>query len=85
MKYYKKGHKKLFCVDQERYRDILEIWGNENDEREYQRFEFNLVPCNYVHAQMGPTDDYVAKECIADLDKQREYLGNLKVVLLTTD
>ena len=29
MEYYKKGGNKLFCVDQERYRDTLEIWGTE--------------------------------------------------------
>ena len=85
MDYYTKGDHKLFCIDQERYRDILEVWGNVNQEDEYQRFEFVLVPCNYVHAEIERTDDFVSKECIPDRDVQTNYLGNLRVVLLTTE
>ena len=85
MKRYKNSDHKLFCVDQERYREILAIWSNENNEDDYQRFEFNLVPCNYVHAEIEPTNDFVAKECIADRYVQMNYLGNLRVVLLTTE
>jgi len=44
--------RKLFCLDWEKYGDILEIWGTENDEVNYQRFEYVVVPCNYVHAEI---------------------------------
>ena len=66
MEFYKKGDNKLFCIDQERYRDIMEIWGTEADIDLYRRFEFILTPCNYVHREIEKTDDYVAEECIAD-------------------
>lgn len=66
MEYYLKEENKLFCVDQERYRDILAIWGDYSDQSSYQFFEFNLVPCNYVHTQVRDTGDFVAKDCIAD-------------------
>ena len=51
----------------------------------YQRFEYVLVPCNYVHAEIGPTDDKVAEECIADRDEQMKYLGNMRLVIYTTE
>ena len=56
----------LYCLDWEKFGDELSIWGTENDEVKYQRFEYILLPCNYVHAEFGPTDDYVKDECIAD-------------------
>lgn len=55
----------LFCLDWERYGDELAIWGIEDDEASYQRFEFVLFPCNYVHTEFGDTGDSVSEECIA--------------------
>ena len=55
----------LYCLDWEKYGEELEIWGVDFDVDSYQRFEFVLVPCNYVHPT---TDDFVADECIADRD-----------------
>ena len=59
----------LYCLDWEKFGDELGIWGTENDEIVYQRFEYVLLPCNYVHAEFGPTDDYIKDECIADQDQ----------------
>ena len=56
----------LNCLDWEKFGDDLAIWGTENDEISYQRFEFVLLPCNYIHAEFGPTDDFIADECIAN-------------------
>ena len=56
----------LYCLDWKKFGDDLAIWGTENDEISYQRFEFVLLPCNYIHAEFGPTDDFIADECIAN-------------------
>ena len=50
----------LYCIDWEKYGNEIEIWSTENDESSYQRFEYVLMPCNYVHAELGPTNDTVA-------------------------
>ena len=39
----------LYCLDFEEVGDELAIWGVEEDEISYQRFEFVLVPCNYLN------------------------------------
>ena len=59
----------LYCLDWEKLGDELAIWGTENDETTYQRFEYILVPCNYVHTEYGSTNDYIKDECIADKEK----------------
>ena len=53
-------------MDYENFGDQLSIWGRDFDQRMYQRFEFVLVPCNYVHAEFGPTNDFIAEGCISD-------------------
>lgn len=75
----------LFCLDWDKLGDDIAIWGTENDEISYQRFEYVMIPCNYVHTTFGPTGDSVADECIADRDKQIEYLGNMRMIFLTTE
>lgn len=40
-----------------------------------------LVPCNYVHAAYGYTEDFIADDCIADLDQQLAYLGPINFLL----
>ena len=40
-----------------------------------------LVPCNYVHAEFGDVGDYVSEGCVEDLQKQADYLTNLKVIV----
>ena len=59
----------LYCLDWEKFGDELSIWGTTNDELSYQRFEYVLLPCNYVHSEYGPTDDYIKDECIADKEQ----------------
>lgn len=81
---YKRGDRKLICLDWEKHAADLELWGAEYDIYSYQRFEWIVVPCNYVHAEVTPTDDHVAEECIADREKQMEYLGNIRLVWLMT-
>ena len=75
----------LSCLDLEKFGDELAIWSTNQDEISYQRFDFVLLPCNYVHAEFGPTDDVIADECIADRDSQMDYLGNLIITILTTE
>ena len=41
----------------------MAIWGIENDEGNYQRFEFVLLPCNYVHAEISDIGDKVDPQC----------------------
>ena len=71
MEIYKKENPKrhLFCLDWDKLGEELAIWGTENDEISYQRFEYILLPCNYVHAEFGPVGDTIPDECIADRDK----------------
>ena len=71
---YKEGKRSLFCLDWDANGDDLTIWGEEHDLITYQRFEFNLVPCNYVHPN---TDDIRAEECIEDRLAQENYLRNM--------
>ena len=69
--------------------DKLAIWGGTSDSDSYQRFEFVVVPCNYVHAEYGPTGypylDTIPNNCVANKTQQIEYLGNMKMVILTDD
>ena len=46
----------------------IEITGQENDD-DYARLEVVLVPCNYVHTQLGYSGDTVSPECEGDLTK----------------
>ena len=43
--------KRLFCLDQDQFKngEPLSVWGTEYSAN-YQRFEFILAPCNYVHS-----------------------------------
>ena len=43
------------------------------------------MPCNYIHSHLGYTEDFVTPECIADLEKQKEYMGPLDVMLYFND
>ena len=63
---YKQGTKKhLFCVNWDKLDNgELSVWGVENDDN-YQRWEFVLLPCNYVHKEFGDIGDTVHKNCTA--------------------
>lgn len=54
LEHYKKGEDKhLFCIDWDNLDgDEISVWGVENDDN-YQRWEFVLLPCNYIHAEFG--------------------------------
>ena len=41
----------------------LAVWGLENDDN-YQRWEFVLLPCNYMHAEITVTDDSIEDKCV---------------------
>ena len=66
---YRSGKRKFFCIDWEKSGADLEICGVNSDPVSYQVFEWIIAPCNYVHAEITATDDFVAKECIADLQQ----------------
>ena len=43
-------HRQLYCLNwDELEEEELSVYGVENDDN-YQRFEFILLPCNYIHA-----------------------------------
>ena len=71
----------MFCID---WTDDLEIYGEEQNP-EFQKLEFLFLPCNYIHQIDGYTGDYVKEECIADLEKQKEYLGPLDMLIYFND
>ena len=83
--YMTNPNRNIYCLDWDQFGEELEVWGATYDEMNYQRFEYVLVPCNYVHTEIGPTDDKVAEECIADRDEQMKYLGNMRLVIYTTE
>ena len=56
----------MFCLDWDLVGDDVEVFGNFDIETEYQSLEYLIVPCNYVHAEFGPTNDTVVEGCIAD-------------------
>ena len=60
------------------------VWGVDNDEN-YQRWEFVLLPCNYVHKEFGDVGDTVHDECNSNHKEQMAYLGNMKVVVYVSD
>ena len=72
----------FYCIDWDD-EDSFIVKGNENNVN-YARLEFVLVPCNYVHAEFGPTDDYIRDGCIADQAAQQKYLGNLRTMVYHT-
>ena len=77
--------KHLYCLDWDQLNESeVSIWGIENDNN-YQRWEFALLPCNYVHTQLGDIGDSVHPECIPDHQKQMDYLGNMLVSMYVTD
>ena len=69
LKQYRDGDKDLLCLDWDQVGGELEIFGNFDVETEYQTFEYLVVPCNYVHAELGPTNDTIPDGCIADRKK----------------
>ena len=44
-----------------------------------------MVPCNYIHAELGPTNDTVHESCIPDRQQQMDYLGNMQMVVYTDE
>ena len=54
--------------------------GNEN-KRTYEILEILVLPCNMKLTLIGDTEDRIPDDCIADLDKQREYLGPLNLII----
>ena len=72
----------FYCIDWDDD-NPFEIYGQQTG-LNYQRLEVILVPCNYVHKEFGETGDYVRDECQSDLESQKEYLGNLRVIILHT-
>ena len=71
----------LFCLD---WKDSFLLYGEAIDDSA-QMMEFYLLPCNYVHSYMGYTGDSISKECVADQEKQQEYLGKLQVFMYFND
>ena len=54
--------------------DYLEFVGQSADD-DYTRFDVMIVPCNYIHMEMGYRGDSIHPECEGDLQKQIEWMG----------
>ena len=73
----KKSNKITFiCLDWERDSDEINI--GRDKKGSYQRLDFMVTPCNYVHDYMG-YEDTITDECIADETAQRKYLANFRI------
>jgi hypothetical protein len=68
----------LYCVDD--WDDDM-FAGGEEEADEYQRLDFVVLPCNYVHEEFGDTGDSISEECIADLAAQIAYMGPIQIIL----
>ena len=66
-KYKMDADRDLLCLDWDDLRDELEVWGYWTDNSSYQRIEFILAPCNYIHDKNGWQGDTIHEDCIADL------------------
>ena len=55
----------LYCID---WTEDLYILGNEQAP-DYQRIEFIVTPCNYIHQTFG-YEDTVNENCVRDLKEQ---------------
>ena len=84
-KYKTDPNKNLFCLDWDELGEDVKIFGNWRDPSKYQRLEFMLTPCNYLHTKNGWEGDSIHESCIHDLKQQEDYLGNLMVVIFTSD
>ena len=61
---YKTEDRYLFCIEWDTVeKGDLAVWGLENDDN-YQRWEFVLLPCNYMHAEITVTDDSIEDNCV---------------------
>lgn len=81
---YKLGERSLFCLDWDQIGQELTISGIETNEN-YQRWEFFLTSCNYIHAEYVPIGDTEHEDCVKERSRQAEYLGNMRLVMLVTD
>ena len=57
----------MFCLDWDN-NEPIEIIGSDIDD-DYTRLEVNLVPCNYMHTQLGYQGDTINPECNGSLDE----------------
>ena len=45
------------------------VWSQEKQGLNYQRLEFTLIPCNYLHVEINDLQEEVSDECIQDFDQ----------------
>lgn len=51
----------LYCLDRDKLGSALTLWGSWTfNEENYQRLDFILAPCNYIHQYMGYMEDTVS-------------------------
>ena len=58
----------MYCIDWDDVDAPIEIMGDEAEDN-YTRFEAVLVPCNYIHTEMGYDKDSIHPECVPSLDE----------------
>lgn len=80
----KNERKKLYCLDWDQDGDLINLFGDRSD-NSYQRLDLIVAPCNYLNTEFGNEDDKIAEGCIADLEKQQDYVGSVMMQLLVTD
>ena len=58
----------MLCIDWNDPEMPIIIKGDEYND-DYQRFEAVLVPCNYVHTELGYEGDSIHPECVHNLEE----------------
>ena len=62
------GSAKMICIDWDDEEVPFDNYGLYSDPN-WQRLEYVMLPCNYVHKQAGDIGDFVAEECETDPEK----------------
>ena len=75
----------FYCLDWDE-NEPFEIYGTENDDN-YQRLEFLLIPCNSKWTDTGPLDfpsgaSNQGQECEERLEEQARYIGSSQILFL---
>ena len=72
----------LYCIEID---DSINISGKASS-NDFQKLEIIFAPCNYIHTSFGYEDKRpVPDTCVSDLDKIKDYLGNIQLTVLYND
>ena len=69
----------MYCIEWSDDEPV-EVYGYEHEE-DYSRLDVALLPCNYLHTDLGYQGDSIHPECVGDLNDQISYLGPSHMII----